>query len=97
MKNNLIVKSNQVVEAGYELTTNEQRLVLLGISKIPKEQDINPYFGYEITAQEYWQRQPLPHQSLQSPHWHGFYQYYRFVIPSNPPIGFSQQSRHAVG
>ncbi len=52
MKNNLIVKSNQVVEAGYELTTNEQRLVLLGISKIPKEQDINPYFGYEITAQE---------------------------------------------
>ena len=53
MKNNLIVKSNQVVEAGYELTTNEQRLVLLGISKIPKEQDINPYFGYEITAQEF--------------------------------------------
>lgn len=53
MKNNLIIKSNQVVEAGYELTTNEQRLVLLGISKIPKEQDINPYFGYEITAQEF--------------------------------------------
>ena len=53
MKNNLIVKSNQVVEAGYELTTNEQRLILLGISKIPKEQDINPYFGYEITAQEF--------------------------------------------
>ena len=52
MTNNLIVKSNQVVEAGYELTTNEQRLILLGISKIPKEQDINPYFGYEITAQE---------------------------------------------
>ena len=51
MTNNLIVKSNQVVEAGYELTTNEQRLILLGISKIPKEQDINPYFGYEITAQ----------------------------------------------
>ena len=50
MTNNLIVKSNQVVEAGYELTTNEQRLILLGISKIPKEQDINPYFGYEITA-----------------------------------------------
>jgi plasmid replication initiation protein len=53
MTNNLIVKSNQVVEAGYELTTNEQRLILLGISKIPKEQDINPYFGYEITAQEF--------------------------------------------
>ena len=53
MTNNLIVKSNQVVEAGYELTTNEQRLILLGISKIPKEQDINPYFGYEVTAQEF--------------------------------------------
>ena len=53
MTNNLIVKSNQVVEAGYELTTNEQRLILLGISKIPKEQDINPYFGYEITAKEF--------------------------------------------
>ena len=53
MKNNLIVKSNQVVEAGYELTTNEQRLILLGISKIPKEQDVNPNIGYEITAQEF--------------------------------------------
>ena len=29
MTNNLIVKSNQVVEAGYELTTNEQRLICL--------------------------------------------------------------------
>ena len=48
MTNNLIVKSNQVVEAGYELTTNEQRLILLGISKIPKEQDINPYFGLKL-------------------------------------------------
>ena len=36
MTNNLIVKSNQVVEAGYELTTNEQRLILLGISKYLK-------------------------------------------------------------
>ena len=48
MTNNLIVKSNQVVEAGYELTTNEQRLILLGISKIPKEQDINPYFVMKL-------------------------------------------------
>lgn len=53
MKNSLIVKSNQVVEAGYELTTNEQRLILLGISKIPKEQDIDFRVGYEITAQEF--------------------------------------------
>lgn len=53
VKNNLIVKSNQVVEAGYELTTNEQRLVLLGISMIPKGEDIDPTAGYEITAQEF--------------------------------------------
>ena len=53
MANKLIVKSNKVVEAGYELSTNEQRLVLLGISKMPKEQDINLRTGYEITAQEF--------------------------------------------
>ena len=53
LKNNLIVKSNQVVEAGYELTTNEQRLILLAISKIPKEQNIDFNVGYEITAQEF--------------------------------------------
>lgn len=53
MKNNLIVKSNQVVEAGYELTTNEQRLVLLGISRIPKGENIDATAGYEITAQEF--------------------------------------------
>lgn len=55
MKNNLIVKSNKVVEAGYELTTNEQRLILLGISMIPKGQDVNAIVGYEITAQEFGQ------------------------------------------
>ena len=53
MKSNLIVKSNEVVEAGYELTTNEQRLVLLGISMISKGEDIDPTAGYEITAQEF--------------------------------------------
>lgn len=53
MTNNLIVKANQVVEAGYELTTNEQRLILLGIARIPKEQDIDFRVGYEITAQEF--------------------------------------------
>ena len=53
VKNNLIVKSNEVVEAGYELTTNEQRLVLLGIARIPKGEDIDPTAGYEITAQEF--------------------------------------------
>ena len=35
------------------LTTNEQRLVLLGIARIPKGEDIDPTAGYEITAQEF--------------------------------------------
>ena len=53
MKHKLIVKSNEVVEAGYELTTNEQRLILLGISMISKGEEIDPTAGYEITAQEF--------------------------------------------
>ena len=53
MKHKLIVKSNEVVEAGYELTTNEQRLILLGISMISKGEEVDPTAGYEITAQEF--------------------------------------------
>lgn len=53
MKNKLIVKSNEVIEAGYELTTNEQRLILLGISMISKGEEIDSTAGYEITAQEF--------------------------------------------
>lgn len=53
MTKNLIVKSNQVVEAGYELTTNEQRLVLLAVSMISKDEDVSANVGYEISAQEF--------------------------------------------
>ena len=52
-KGNLVVKSNKVVEAGYELTTNEQRLILSAIAKIPKNVEVDPNIGYEITAQEF--------------------------------------------
>lgn len=53
MKNRLIVKSNQVVEAGYELTTNEQRLVLFAVSMISKDEEVSANVGYEISAQEF--------------------------------------------
>ena len=35
-KNDLVVKSNQVIEASYTLTTIEQRLILSAIAQIPK-------------------------------------------------------------
>ncbi|MCF9035510.1 replication initiation protein, partial [Acinetobacter nectaris] len=53
MAKNLIVKSNQVIEAGYELTTNEQRLVLLAVSMISKDEDVSANVGYEISAQNF--------------------------------------------
>ena len=36
MKNELVVKSNQVIEASYRLSVVEQRVVLSAIAKIPK-------------------------------------------------------------
>lgn len=53
MKELKVIKANKVVEAGYELTTNEQRLILAVISKIPAKTAIEPTVGYEITAQEF--------------------------------------------
>lgn len=38
---NLIVKSNQVIEAGYELSTSEQRLILSAIKQISKNETIS--------------------------------------------------------
>ena len=43
-KKELIVKSNQVIEASYQLSSTEQRIVLAAISKINR--------GYEITDDE---------------------------------------------
>ena len=36
MQNELVVKSNQVIEASYRLSVVEQRVVLSAIAKIPK-------------------------------------------------------------
>ena len=44
----LIVKSNYVVEASYRLSLNEQRLILLCIQQIKKGQAITPLIGFNI-------------------------------------------------
>ena len=46
----LIVKSNHVVEAGYELSTSEQRLILSAIEQIPKGETIESNVIYEVSA-----------------------------------------------
>ncbi|STZ70243.1 Protein involved in initiation of plasmid replication [Moraxella caprae] len=52
MSKDLIVKANDLVVAGYELTANEQRLILTAIAKISPTQ-LDPNTGYEITAKEF--------------------------------------------
>ena len=51
LKNNLIVKSNQVIEASYTLTTIEQRLILSAIAQVPKGEEISDDFLYPLTTQ----------------------------------------------
>ena len=51
MSNEMIVKSNYLVEASYKLTLNEQRLVLCAVSKIKREDIKSPTIT--ITAQEF--------------------------------------------
>lgn len=51
-KNNLIVKSNQVIEASYTLSTLEQRLVLSAIAQVPKGEEITDAVLYPITLED---------------------------------------------
>ena len=51
LKNHLIVKSNQVIEASYTLTTIEQRLILSAIAQVPKGEEISDDFLYPLTTQ----------------------------------------------
>ena len=50
IKNNLIVKSNQVIEASYTLTTIEQRLILSAIAPVPKGEEISDDVLYPLTT-----------------------------------------------
>ena len=51
-KANLIVKSNHIVEAGYYLSTAEQRVILTAISKIPKNVQINDNDMYIVSVED---------------------------------------------
>jgi plasmid replication initiation protein len=53
-KNNLTVyKSNKVVEAGYKLSLNEQRLVLSCIAKVNSSKRLSATESFEVTAKEF--------------------------------------------
>lgn len=63
--NNLVVKSNALVQASYKLTLNEQRLVLLGVSMLDSRRPgirpgFNQYEGIKITAQDYAEAFHIP-------------------------------------
>lgn len=49
---NQIVKSNQVIEASYQLSAIEQRIVLAAISRIPKSQPITDEELYPVSVNE---------------------------------------------
>ena len=52
MDKNQIVKSNQVIEASYQLSAVEQRIVLAAISRIPKSQPITDDELYSVSVNE---------------------------------------------
>lgn len=49
-KNDLVVKSNQVIEASYTLTTIEQRLILSAIAQIPKGEPATDEVIYTVSV-----------------------------------------------
>lgn len=60
MSNNIITKSNYLIEASYKLTLNEQRLILLTISKIDGRKPIQKDNDFTITASEFSETFNIP-------------------------------------
>ena len=52
MQNELVVKSNQVIEASYRLSVVEQRVVLSAIAKIPKMCEVSDDEIYTVSIQD---------------------------------------------
>lgn len=52
MQNELVVKSNQVIEASYRLSVVEQRVVLSAIAKIPKMSEVSDNEIYTVSVQD---------------------------------------------
>ena len=53
VKNLSVVKSNDIVDASYRLSLNEQRLILMCISQIKKGQSINDKQQFIVNAHEF--------------------------------------------
>lgn len=56
----LVTKSNQLVEAGYKLSLNEQRLVLSAISKLDGRKPLPKDGSFTITAEEFSSNFEIP-------------------------------------
>jgi plasmid replication initiation protein len=52
-KNLVVYKSNKVIEAGYKLNLNEQRLILACISKVNSTKPLLATERFEVTAKEF--------------------------------------------
>lgn len=56
MKNNdkrLVVKANKLIEASYYLTLNEQRLILLAITKVRRDSALYTHDEFVISAEDW--------------------------------------------
>ena len=53
MSNDLIVMDNAVINAAYELSVNEQRLILSAIAQIPKNEPVDAKRAYCITRDDF--------------------------------------------
>lgn len=51
-KKELVVKSNQVIEASYRLSVTEQRVLLSAIAKIPKQVEVSDDVIYTVNVQD---------------------------------------------
>jgi plasmid replication initiation protein len=53
MKNNIVVKKNELAKIRYSLSLNEQRLLLACISKIDSRKSLDINHEFVITVQEF--------------------------------------------
>ena len=53
MSNDLVVKDNVLVEACYQMTANEQRLLLAAIAQIPKEEPVSDEVIYFVNVKDF--------------------------------------------
>ena len=44
---------NNLIRASYKLTVNEMRLVLVALSQIPKDEDVDPNKAYYISKDDF--------------------------------------------